>query len=137
MAEYPVFSQASPQPFEKERLKTGCTSRSRLSRMPVVSGARSLRNVRRHYTCMSDFILQWFPILFGFGVLAAFGWVITIGKDEPTELRASKLMTHGIVATLAGGAMILGWCVWRQIAGKGSSSSRGSSQSGVSAPIRC
>src|SRR3989442_1236349 len=39
MAEYPVFSQASPQPFEKERLKTGCTSRSRLSRMPVVSGA--------------------------------------------------------------------------------------------------
>ena len=28
---------------------------------------------------MSDFILEWFPVIFGFGVLAAFGWFITVG----------------------------------------------------------
>jgi hypothetical protein len=28
---------------------------------------------------MGDFILKWFPLIFGFGVLAAFGWVIIAG----------------------------------------------------------
>ena len=28
---------------------------------------------------MSDFILEWFPMIFGFGILAAFGWFITVG----------------------------------------------------------
>jgi hypothetical protein len=40
-------------------------------------------------------------------------WVITIGKDEPTDLRAGKLMTHGIMATLASCSMCVVWCVWR------------------------
>ena len=28
---------------------------------------------------MADFILEWFPLIFGFGVLAVFGWFITVG----------------------------------------------------------
>ena len=39
---------------------------------------------------MSDFILQWFPILFGFGVLAAFGWVITIGIVQQVRERRKR-----------------------------------------------
>ena len=29
---------------------------------------------------MSDFILNWFPLIFGIGVMAAFGWVIISGS---------------------------------------------------------
>jgi hypothetical protein len=39
---------------------------------------------------MSDFILQWFPIIFGFGVLAAFGWVITIGIVQHVRERRKR-----------------------------------------------
>jgi len=39
---------------------------------------------------MSDFILQWFPIIFGFGVLAAFGWVITIGNVQQVRKRRKR-----------------------------------------------
>ena len=39
---------------------------------------------------MSDFILQWFPIIFGFGVLAAFGWVIAIGIVQQVRVRRRR-----------------------------------------------
>src|SRR4051812_47724375 len=39
---------------------------------------------------MSDLILHWFPILFGFGVLAAFGWVITIGIVQQVRERRKR-----------------------------------------------
>jgi hypothetical protein len=58
-------------------------------------------------------------------------WIITIGKYEPTELRADNLMSHGIIATSAGCAAILGWWVWRRIAGRGSHASRGAFQAGA------
>jgi hypothetical protein len=47
------------------------------------------------------------------GIPLAQCWMITIGKDEPTDLRASKLMTNGILATLAACGLSLAWCVWR------------------------
>jgi len=55
------------------------------------------------------------------GIPLAQCWVITVGKDEPTSLRADTLMTHGILATLAGFGMILCWWMWRRIARKVSS----------------
>jgi hypothetical protein len=56
------------------------------------------------------------------GIPLAQCWIITIGRHEPTELRAQKLMNHGILATLAACGMILCWCIWH-IASKASSSS--------------
>ena len=39
---------------------------------------------------MGDFILEWFPLLFGFGVLAAFGWFITVGLVRHARERRKR-----------------------------------------------
>ncbi|MCI0640287.1 MAG: hypothetical protein L0Y72_12575 [Gemmataceae bacterium] len=45
-------------------------------------------------------------------------WIITVGEYEPTELRASKLLNHGVMATLAAVAMMICWWVWRRYVSK-------------------
>jgi hypothetical protein len=39
---------------------------------------------------MSDFILEWFPIIFGFGVLIALGWFITVGVIRHVRERRKR-----------------------------------------------
>src|SRR5215475_9084169 len=39
---------------------------------------------------MGDFILKWFPLIFGFGVLTAFGWVITAGTVRHVRERRKQ-----------------------------------------------
>jgi hypothetical protein len=43
-------------------------------------------------------------------------WVLTVGLYEPTVMRAERLRWHGLVSTLAGGALLLGVLVWRRTA---------------------
>jgi hypothetical protein len=62
------------------------------------------------------------------GIPLAQCWVITIGQDEPTELRADKLLVHGIVAVLAAGAMIVCWTLWQRLVSRSSKSSSGNPQ---------
>ena len=39
---------------------------------------------------MDDLILKWFPLIFGFGVLAAFGWVIVAGTVQYLQQRRKQ-----------------------------------------------
>ena len=39
---------------------------------------------------MGDFILEWFPVIFGFGVLAAFGWYVAVGVPRHVRERRER-----------------------------------------------
>src|SRR6202030_1845479 len=41
-------------------------------------------------------------------------WLLTVGRYEPTAMRAERLRWHGFVSTFAGGVLLLGWLVWRR-----------------------
>jgi hypothetical protein len=53
---------------------------------------------------MTEFTLKWFPLIFGFGILAAFGWVITSGlirhvrERRKRERRLSRPPGHFVFA---------------------------------------
>jgi len=47
------------------------------------------------------------------GVVLGKCWVVTVGLQEPTERRAHTLWCYGIVASLAGGTLLVGWLAWR------------------------
>lgn len=55
---------------------------------------------------MSDFMLHWFPVIFGFGVLAAFAWVITVGvirfvrERRKRQERSSRPPGHFVFAKI-------------------------------------
>ncbi|HEV3083403.1 MAG TPA: hypothetical protein VGY66_26705 [Gemmataceae bacterium] len=41
-------------------------------------------------------------------------WVLTVGRYEPTMMRAERLRWHGLLSASAGGVLLLGWLVWRR-----------------------
>ena len=43
-------------------------------------------------------------------------WVLTVGRYEPTMMRAERLRWHGLLSASAGGVLLLGWLVWRRAA---------------------
>jgi hypothetical protein len=55
---------------------------------------------------MGDFILKWFPLIFGFGVLMAFGWLITVGivrhvrERRKQAQRSARLRGHFVFAKI-------------------------------------
>jgi hypothetical protein len=43
-------------------------------------------------------------------------WLLTVGRYEPTALRAERLRWQGLLSAAAGGVLLLGWLVWRRAA---------------------
>jgi hypothetical protein len=43
-------------------------------------------------------------------------WVLTVGRYEPTVMRAERLRWDGFLSASAGGVLLLGWLVWRRAA---------------------
>jgi hypothetical protein len=42
--------------------------------------------------------------------------VLTVGRYEPTVMRAEGLRWHGFLSASAGGVLLLGWLAWRRTA---------------------
>jgi hypothetical protein len=43
-------------------------------------------------------------------------WLLTVGRYEPTVMRAERLRWHGFLSASAGGILLLGWLAWRRTA---------------------